>query len=179
MVRGLLLVYVVVELAAILALSATIGWGWTLLALLVTAVLGVVVWVPMAGWQLSAQVVQLRSGSKEPRSALSDGAMVTLATVLILVPGLVTTTLGILLLAPPIRTIARPALGAIALRGVQRRIPLITDVRMFRDSREADDHREHRDYIDGEVIDIQDVRDVEPPVLPPARVQTAPRPHTS
>jgi len=176
MVRGLLLVYVVVELAAILALSVTIGWGWTLLALLVTAVLGVVVWVPMAGWQLSAQVVQLRSGSKEPRSALSDGAMVTLATVLILVPGLVTTTLGILLLAPPIRTIARPALGAIALRGVQRRIPLITDVRMFRDGRDADDHR---DYIDGEVIDIQDVRDVEPLVLPPARVQTAPRPHTS
>lgn len=168
MVRGLLLIYVVVELAAILALSATIGWGWTLLALLVTAVLGVVVCVPMAGWQLGAQVVQLRSGLKEPRSALSDGAMVSLATVLILVPGLVTTALGLLLLVPPIRTLARPALAAIALRGFQRRIPLITDVRMFGD---RPDDRERRDYIDGEVIEV---RDVEPPVLPAAYVQTAP-----
>ncbi|OBF83749.1 membrane protein FxsA [Mycobacterium sp. 852002-51163_SCH5372311] len=171
MVRGLLLIYVVVELAAILALSATVGWGWTLLALLVTAVLGVVVWVPMAGWQLGAQVVQLRSGVKEPGSALSDGAMVSLATVLILVPGLVTTALGILLLAPPIRTLARPALAAIALRGVQRRIPLITDVRMFDDASGATDHR---DYIDGEVVDV---RDVEPAVLPPAQVRAAPHQH--
>jgi UPF0716 protein FxsA len=174
MVRGLLLSYVVVELAAVLALSATVGWGWTLLALLVTAVLGVVVWVPMAGWQLGAQVVQLRSGLKEPRSALSDGAMVSLATVLILVPGLVTTALGILLLAPPIRTLARPALAAIALRGVQRRMPLIADVGMFGHDVQAPDTRDHRDYIDGEVIDV---RDVEPPVLPPAHVQTAPHQH--
>ncbi|OBA78325.1 membrane protein FxsA [Mycobacterium sp. 1164966.3] len=171
MVRGLLLIYVIIELAAILALSATVGWGWTLLALLVTAVLGVVVWVPMAGWQLGAQVVQLRSGLKEPRSALSDGAIVSLATVLILVPGLVTTALGILLLAPPIRALARPALTAIALRGVQRRIPLINDVRMFGG---APDTRDHRDYIDGEVVDV---RDVEPAVLPPAHVQTAPHHH--
>lgn len=171
MVRGLFLVYVVVELAATLALWATVGWGWTLLALLVTAVLGVVVWVPLAGWQLGAQVVQLRSGLKEPRSALSDGAMVSLATVLILVPGLVTTALGILLLAPPIRALARPALAAIVLRGVGRRIPLITDVRTFHDGR---DRREPGDYIDGEVLDV---RDVEAPALPPAHVQTATTQH--
>jgi UPF0716 protein FxsA len=171
MVRRLLLIYAIVELAATLALAVTIGWGWTLLALLAVAVLGVVVWAPMAGWQLSAHLMQLRSGLKEPRSALSDGVMVTLATFLVLVPGLVTTTLGILLLAPPIRTLARPAVAAFALRGLEKRIPLITDVRT------SGDYPDGRDYIDGEVldvVDVWDVRDVEPPILPPAHVQTAP-----
>jgi UPF0716 protein FxsA len=154
MVRRLLLIYAVVELAVTIALVSTIGWGWTLLTLLATFVLGIVVWAPMAGRQLSAQLVQLRSGLKEPRSALGDGAMVTLATVLVLVPGLVTTTLGILLMVPPIRALARPGLAAIAMRSFQRRVSLITDTAPGRD---------RQDYIDGEVIDV---REVEPPALP-------------
>jgi UPF0716 protein FxsA len=178
MFRRLLLIYAIVELAAILALAATIGWGWTLLVLLTVSVLGVVVGAPMAGVQLSAQVMQLRAGLKEPRSAFSDGAMVTLATVLLLVPGLVTTTLGILLMAPPIRGVARPALAAFAMRGLERRIPLITDVRMpgggF-EARESPENRNRGDYIDGEVIDVVDV---EPPNLPSARVHTAPNHRT-
>ena len=40
MVSRLLLIYAVVELAVIFALVSTIGWGWTLLALLATFVLG-------------------------------------------------------------------------------------------------------------------------------------------
>lgn len=168
MVRRLLLIYAIVELAAVLALVTTIGWGWTLLALLGSFVLGVAVWAPMAGVQLSAQVVQLRAGLKEPRSVLSDGAMVALATVLVLVPGLVSTTLGLLLLAPRIRTLVRPALAAFALRGIQRRIPLISDTRM---SGDGPRDRDGRDYIDGEVIGVVDV---EPAVLPPAQVQPAP-----
>ena len=94
---------------------------------------------------------------KEPRRALSDGAMVTLATVLVLVPGLVTTTVGMLLLVPPIRTVTGPVLAATLLRGLQRRVPLITDT------------AGRSDFIDGEVIDVRDfgdARDVEPPALP-------------
>jgi len=127
MVRRLLLVYAVVELAVVIALVSTIGWGWTL-ALLATFVLGWGLLVPMAGSHLIHQLEQLRSGLKEPRRALSDGAMVTLATVLVLVPGLVTTTVGMLLLVPPIRTVTGPVLAATALRGLQRRVPLITDI---------------------------------------------------
>jgi UPF0716 protein FxsA len=160
MVRRLLLVYAVVELAVVIALVSTIGWGWTLLALLATFVLGWGLLVPMAGSHLIHQLEQLRSGLKEPRRALSDGAMVTLATVLVLVPGLVTTTVGMLLLVPPIRTVTGPVLAATALRGLQRRVPLITDT------------AGRRDFIDGEVIDVRDfgdfgdARDVEPPALP-------------
>ncbi|MGA7053226.1 MAG: FxsA family protein, partial [Mycobacterium sp.] len=100
MVRRLLLVYAVVELAVIIALVSTIGWGWTLLALLATFILGWGLFAPMAGSRLIRQLARLRSGLDEPRSALSDGAMVTLATILVLVPGLVTTALGMLLLVP-------------------------------------------------------------------------------
>ena len=36
MVSRLLLIYAVVELAAVFALVSTVGWGWTLLVLLAT-----------------------------------------------------------------------------------------------------------------------------------------------
>lgn len=156
MVRRLLLVYAVVEFAVIIALVSTIGWGWTLLALLATFILGWGLFAPMAGSRLIRQLARLRSGLDEPRSALSDGAMVTLATILVLVPGLVTTALGMLLLVPAVRSVAGPGLTTIAVRGLQRRVPLITDTA----------GRGRGDYIDGEVLDVTDV---EPPALPDRR----------
>lgn len=49
MVSRLLLIYAVVELAVIFALVSTIGWGWTLLVLLATFVLG---WGIVAQWRV-------------------------------------------------------------------------------------------------------------------------------
>ncbi len=159
MLSRLLLIYVVAELAAVIALVSTVGWGWTLLVLLATALLGWGVLAPMAGSQLLRQLRQLRS---DPGAA-SDGTMVTLATILILVPGVVTTALGLLLLVPPIRSLARPALTALGLRGLRRRMPLITDARLFG----ADERRAYpgdgTDYIDGEVVDVREFR---APALP-------------
>ncbi|OBK43660.1 FxsA family protein [Mycobacterium sp. 1081908.1] len=158
MMSRLFLIYAAVELAAVAALVSSVGWGWTLLALLATFMLGWVVLAPMAGSQLIRQIGQLRSGLADPRRAAGDGAMVTLAMALVLVPGLVTTALGLLLLVPPIRKAARPGLTAMALRGVRRRAPLITDATLF-----GADPREGRDYIDGEVVDVRDFR---APALP-------------
>ena len=47
--RRLLLVYALVELAVIFTLVSTIGWGWTLLVLLATFLLGWGLLAPMAG----------------------------------------------------------------------------------------------------------------------------------
>jgi len=163
MVSRLLLIYAVVELAVIFALVATIGWGWTLLALLATFLLGWGLLAPMAGSQLIRHVGRLRSGLPEPRGALGDGALVTLATGLVLVPGLVTTVVGMLLLVPPIRRVAGPSLAATTLRGLQRRVPLITPATVFADGTRREHSGDRRDYIDGEVIDVVDV---EPPTLP-------------
>jgi UPF0716 protein FxsA len=157
MMRRLLLAYAVVELIVIIGLAATIGVGWTLLALLATFVLGLVLWAPLAGWQLSSQLRQLHSGLREPRVALTDGAVFALASGLILVPGLATTALGLLLLVPPIRAAARPVLAAIAMRRFPWQVPLSTST-----ATAGGDFIDRRDFIDGEVIDVIDV---EPPIL--------------
>src|ERR1700752_4106092 len=131
MLGRLLLIYAVVELAVVIALVSTIGLGWTVLVLLATFLLGWGLLAPMVGSHLIRKIGQLRSGLTEPRSAVSDGALVSLATVLVLVPGLVTTALGLLLLVPPIRSVAGPGLAAIGMRGLRRRVPLITDTTAF------------------------------------------------
>jgi UPF0716 protein FxsA len=160
MVLRLLLLYAVVEFAVVIALASTIGWGWTLLALVGTFLLGWGVVAPMAGSHLIRQIGRLRSGLSDKRSAVRDGTMYTLATILVLVPGLATSVAGLLLLVPPIRSAAAPALAAVAVRGLQRRVTLVGyPAAAFRShSRGAG-----RDYIDGEVIDVHDV---EPPALP-------------
>ncbi|MDP7701618.1 FxsA family protein [Mycobacterium sp. TY815] len=167
MVGRLFLIYAVVELMVAIGLAAAIGVGWTVVVLLGTLVLGLGLGAPMGGLQLTRQFVQLRSGAQEPRSALSDGALTALATGLVLVPGLATTVVGLLLLVPPIRAAARPALTAVALRGFLRRVPVLGA-----DPAGLADRRAPRtDYIDGEVIDVIDG---EPPTLTRAPVADQP-----
>jgi UPF0716 protein FxsA len=148
MVPRLFLAYVVIELAAVVALASTIGIGWTLVILLTTFVAGIAV----AGSQVKRCLARLRSPG-----ALSGGALVALGAVLVLIPGLVTSAAGLLLLLPPTRAAARPLLAAMAARGVGRPLILLTTLDAER-SRAA-----HRDVIDGEVIDVTDV---EPSALP-------------
>ncbi|MDT5091398.1 MAG: protein FxsA, partial [Mycobacterium sp.] len=137
------LVYVVVEMAAIVALTWAVGLGWTLLVLLATFALG----IALAGSQLKRQVRRMRAGFDSPQGAITDSALIALGTVLVVVPGIVTSALGVLLLLPPTRAAARPLVAMLAAR----RIPVMATRR--------------RDYIDGEVIDVVDV---EPPALPRA-----------
>ena len=165
MMSRLFLVYALVELAVLVALASTIGLGWTLLLLLAAFVAG----LALAGSQLKRQLGRLRSGLTTPHSQLAtDGAMVALGSVLVVVPGLVTTAAGVLLLLPPTRAVARPLLTAMAVRGIGRRAPLITVTTVGAD-RYASAPRPRPDYIDGEVIDVTDVADfteVDPPALP-------------
>jgi UPF0716 protein FxsA len=152
MAMRLFLIYAVVELAVVVALASTIGFGWTVLVLLGTSVLGFV----LAGSQVKRHIRRLRSGLATPQGAVTDSALVALGTVLVFIPGLVTTAAGLLLLLPPTRAVARPMLAALAAR----RVPLITVATSARSRPAAG----HGDYIDGEVIDVVDV---EPPRLPP------------
>jgi len=156
MVSRLFLVYVVAELAVVVALASTIGLGWTLLLLLGAFAAG----LALAGSQLKRQLNRLRSGlsGDQPKLA-ADSMAVALGTLLVVTPGLVTSAAGALLLLPPTRAAARPLLSAMAVRGLGRRIPLITV------SGAGAYHRPPRpDYIDGEVIDVTEV---DPPALDP------------
>ncbi|HXY66863.1 MAG TPA: FxsA family protein [Mycobacterium sp.] len=163
MVSRVFLVYVLVELTVVVALASTIGLGWTLLLLLAAFVAG----LALAGSQLKRQLTRLRSGLTSQQSQLAtDGALIALGSVLVVVPGLVTTAAGLLLLLPPTRAAARPVLTAMAARGIGRRAPLITVTTVGADRYPP---RPGPDYIDGEVLDVVDVADVpvvDPPALP-------------
>ncbi|MDM4139231.1 MULTISPECIES: FxsA family protein [Mycobacterium] len=168
MVSRLLLIYAVVELAVIFALVSTIGWGWTLLVLLATVLLGWGLVLPMAGSHLIRRIGRLRSGLADQRAAAGDGALVSLAALLVLVPGLVSTALGLLLLIGPVRSAVGPGLTALAVRRLQRQMPGLSYASAYRAQPNSAsypagpfDGPGHGDYIDGEVIDV---RDVEAPV---------------
>ena len=156
MVFRLFVVYVVAELAVILALASTIGLGWTLLLLLAAFAGG----LALAGSQLKAQLNRLRSGlnASQPKLA-ADSIAVAVGTLLVVMPGLLTSVAGLVLLLPPTRAAARPLLSALAVRGLGRRIPLITVTGVG-----PYNNPSRPDYIDGEVIDVTEV---DPPVLPP------------
>lgn len=171
MIWRLLALYAVVEIAALVALASAIGWGWTLFALLAAFALGWGILAPMAGSHLIHRIERLRTGLSESRSTASDSALVGLAGVLVLVPGLVTTAAGVLLLMPPVRSAAGPRIGALAVRGL-RRMPLVSYAAMLRPEFRAGYASDGRDYIDGEVIDVHDV---EPRALPDDPWSAGPR----
>lgn len=137
MVSRVFLIYVLVELAAVVALTSTIGLGRTVLVLLGTFVVGLAV----AGSQISRQLTRLRG-------PLTDSALVAAGGLLVVVPGLVTTVAGLLLLLPPTRVVARPIVTSIFARKLQ--VPSA--------------RRSESDVIEGEVIDVTDV---EPVAIPP------------
>ncbi|MEO3759217.1 FxsA family protein [Mycobacterium sp. B14F4] len=146
MAMRLFLLYVVTELAVVVALASTIGLGWTLLAVLGTFVVG----LALAGSQIKRHIRRLRSGltASSVHGAATDSVLVALGTVLVVIPGLASSVAGALLLLPPTRAAARPLVTALAAR----RMPLITaGVAGFGAA------RTRRDYIDGEVVDVVDV----------------------
>ncbi len=177
MLTRLFLGYVAIEMAVVIGLGLTIGFGWTVLVLLAACVLGLVLLAPVARWHLGRQLVQVRFGQKESASAVADGAVVTVATGLVLMPGLATTTMGLLLLVPPIRVAAGPALTAIAVRGFQRHVSLTPEAAAsVADVFNLGGNGNNRDFIDGEVINVTDVTDVEPQTLSQSRIGAEPPP---
>jgi UPF0716 protein FxsA len=150
MATRLFLIYTVIELAVIVALASTIGFGWTVLLLLGTFLVG----LALAGSQVKRHIRRLRSGltAQTVHGAAADSVLVALGTVLVVIPGLASSVVGALLLLPPTRAAARPLVTAIAAK----RVPLVTaataGTRGWRYPPAGSG-----DYIDGEVIDVVDV----------------------
>ncbi len=153
MAMRLFLWYVLIEAAVVVGLVSWIGIGWTFLLLVGTFVLG----LALAGSQVKRQVRRLQTGLTTPQGAVSDGALVALGIVLTVVPGLVSSVAGLLLLIPATRTALRPAVAALAARRL-RRIPLIVTT-----SGPGPRRTVRGEYVDGEVVDVTDVA---PPRLP-------------
>jgi UPF0716 protein FxsA len=147
MVRRGFWLYVVVELAAAAALFWAVGPGWAVAVLLATFLLGLV----LVGSQFRRQVAALRTARGNPEGAVADGLLVGLGGALMLIPGLVSSALGALMLLPPTRSAVRPVATAMLTRGVTRRMGAMNPGSVFPGSMFPGDAREG--YIDGEVVD--------------------------
>jgi UPF0716 protein FxsA len=156
MAMRMFLVYAIVELAVIVGLTSTIGFGWTVLLLLGTFVVG----LALAGSQVKRHIRRLQSGlnAATVQGAATDSVLVALGTVLVVIPGLASSVLGALLLLPPTRAAARPLVTAMAAR----RMPLITVAGAGTASGWGYTAAGRGAYIDGEVIDVHDV---DPPAV--------------
>ena len=135
--------YLLVDLAAVVMLVRAFGWGWALLALTVTFLVGAV----LASTQLKGQVAALRQTRRNPQGAVADGMLVGLGTFLVFIPGVVTTTAGVLMLAPPTRGAMRPLAETLLTRGIDRRLGA-ANLSAFGGPGSG-----RGDYIDGEIID--------------------------
>ena len=104
----------VVEVAVVAVVSSWIGFGWTLLLLLGTTLLG--------GWLVRREGARAwRSFSaavaegRPPGRAALDGMLILIGGLLVLLPGFVSDLLGLLCLLPPTRRLLGRALVGWAL----------------------------------------------------------------
>jgi UPF0716 protein FxsA len=108
------------ELAVILAVGDLLGLVPTLVLLLVVSVAGA--WLAkregLAAWRRFQ--LALTQG-RVPTVEVADGAMILLAGALLLTPGFLTDVVGILLLLPPTRAMARRLAPRLAARRLRRR----------------------------------------------------------
>jgi UPF0716 protein FxsA len=123
MVPILVITFVLVplaELAVLIAVGDWIGLVPTLILLLTVSVAGA--WLAkregLAAWR---RLQQALSQGRMPTVEVADGALVLLAGALLLTPGFLSDVLGILLLLPPTRALARRQLPRLAEQRLRRR----------------------------------------------------------
>lgn len=171
MLKRAFLAYVLVELAVLVGLTWAVGLGWTLLVLLATAVVGFAI----AGSQARRQLMRLQEfrayprgaypRGANPRGAVADSALIAMGTVLVFIPGLLSSLVGTLMLLPPTRSVIRPAAGVLLNRGLLApagRVTVMSVGGTYLGSpypggytTYTDPQPGYGDYIDGEVIEGQ------------------------
>lgn len=100
----------IIEIALFVQIGGMIGVGATILWVLLSAILGI--WIMRR--QGMAAMVDLQRAVEEfrdPARPLAHGALVMVAGVLLVMPGFLTDTLGLLLLLPPLRSLLLGLLG--------------------------------------------------------------------
>ena len=96
------------ELFVIVKVSEAIGFLWMLVLLIISWPIGTRILRSQgrAAWRQFAQAVQ---AGRTPTEEVLNGALVLVGGLLILVPGFITDAIGLLLLVPPTRALAKAA----------------------------------------------------------------------
>jgi UPF0716 protein FxsA len=133
-----------VELALLTSLSHYTSLSFTILFIIVTGLVGT--W--LARWQgfnTYRRVQQELAAGRAPQDSLAYGVLILLGGVLLITPGVLTDLIGILLLLPPTRALARVWL----MKWVQRNFRVQTFVSATRGEGPLDPQRPH----DAQVVD--------------------------
>lgn len=108
-------IYLVVEVLATAAVGSAIGAGWTMILLVAGTGLGMVLFAAQARKVIDG-IGQVSRGERTASGVVADSTLGAAGVGLLLVPGLVTSVLGILALLPPTRWLLRPLVLAFARR---------------------------------------------------------------
>jgi UPF0716 protein FxsA len=103
-----LLLFVIAEMAALILLGKTFGVLPTILLVLGGGIVGA--WV--ARWQGLRTAMRARSQMASgvlPTAEMTDGLLIAVAAVLLIIPGVLTDVLGLALLLPPTRALLKRA----------------------------------------------------------------------
>lgn len=110
MIRILLLVVPLIELAGLIMLGQAIGVGYTLLWVLASGLLGIAV-IQRQGWGMLQRLQAQMAQNREPLSVLKSGMWGVLAGLLLIFPGVVTDVLALAALVMALRHRDKPQPG--------------------------------------------------------------------
>lgn len=140
------LILPVAELYLLFALAAEIGGFNTLLVVIVTAVVGVAV-VRRQGFNSMSRMRQRLQQGQSPAPELLNGMLLGFAGFMLILPGLITDSIGIVMLVPLLRQ-------RIARRMMAGGVSSTVFMGGFSGPRStAGQHNNRGDIIDGEVVD--------------------------
>lgn len=153
MYAALFLLYVFVEVTALIVVGNAVGPAWTVVLLLAGTAVGLV--LMRSQWRrVAAGLRKARDGHAAPGTAVADGALVAAGSVLMFVPGLVTSVIGIALLLPPTRWLLRPLAVLIGGRKAAMVVAGANSVGRVRGNYRGASVVEG-EVIDGAVVDIE------------------------
>ena len=137
----LFLIVPLIEIALFIQIGGIIGLGWTLLIVILTAILGTIL-VRSQGLAVLKRLRNSMEELRDPTEPLAHGAMILFSGALLLTPGFFTDAVGFALLVPGVRSAIFEA--------IRKRI-VLTEVRYGRPA----GHSASPDIIDGE-FDVLD-----------------------
>ncbi|CAN5243020.1 FxsA family protein [soil metagenome] len=104
---------VLAELFVLISVGGQIGAGWTILALVISTLIGL--WLLKREGALAFRALRDAVNSRRPpHRELADGALIFLGGLLFVLPGFISDVLGLLCLLPPTRAVLRRLLFGLA-----------------------------------------------------------------
>lgn len=142
MIRSWPLLFIIiplVELYVIIAVGEEIGAFWTVMLVLLTAVIGVNL-LRMQGMSTLARAQKNMAQGAIPAMEMMEGIALAVAGVLLITPGFITDTIGFLCLFPPTRQAI--------IRYIMARASVYTNVGGFQPGQHHDSSSKHRSAAD-------------------------------